>query len=169
MIVILPIGEVEIPLLKHLCTQVARVFNRPCQLIEEIKVPKRALNPQRRQYLAESILEELRLGQAERLLGIVDLDLYTPGLNFIFGLANPSKGLAIIALARLRQSFYGLPDEKDLFWGRAVKEAVHELGHTYGLPHCNNRRCVMAFSNSLLDTDYKGHDFCLKCAQRLPP
>ena len=75
---------------------------------------------------------------------------------------------AVIALPRLRQSFYGLPDDEKLFLARAVKEAVHELGHTYGLGHCPDARCVMHFSNSLRDTDFKSHRFCGACRARIP-
>jgi archaemetzincin len=48
-----------------------------------------------------------------------------------------------------------------------VKEAVHELGHMFGLDHCSDLRCVMHFSNSLADTDRKGRDFCPSCRARL--
>jgi pyruvate-formate lyase-activating enzyme len=34
------------------------------------------------------------------------------------------------------------PDEA-LFLARVVKEAVHELWHTFGLEHCRDRRCVI--------------------------
>ncbi|HKZ85579.1 MAG TPA: hypothetical protein VJ793_18230 [Anaerolineae bacterium] len=74
----------------------------------------------------------------------------------------------MIALPRLRQSFYSARDDEALFLARAAKEAVHELGHTYALEHCRDRRCVMTFSNSLADTDYKGRQFCARCASRLP-
>ncbi len=50
---------------------------------------------------------------------------------------------------------------------RALKEAVHELGHTYYLSHCADAKCVMYFSNSLADTDIKGAGFCKRCQQRL--
>jgi len=50
---------------------------------------------------------------------------------------------------------------------RAVKEAVHELGHTFGLDHCSDPRCVMHFSNMLADTDRKGREFCPSCRARL--
>ena len=50
---------------------------------------------------------------------------------------------------------------------KQVKEAVHELGHTRGLGHCADPRCVMAFSNSLADTDRKGKEFCARCTYKL--
>ncbi|MEA2005134.1 MAG: hypothetical protein U9O50_02570 [Acidobacteriota bacterium] len=46
-------------------------------------------------------------------------------------------------------------------------EAVHELGHTYGLSHCPDAKCVMHFSNSLLDTDKKSASFCTHCHKLL--
>jgi len=95
------------------------------------------------------------------------MDLYVSSLNFVFGLADQENRRAIIALPRLRQSYYGLPDDTDLFKQRALKEAVHELGHVFGMRHCDDRRCVMAFSNSLADTDCKSHDFCSRCRRQL--
>ena len=98
------------------------------------------------------------------MLGLVDLDLFVPELNFVFGLADPAGGRALVALPRLRESFYGGREDEALFLARTVKEAVHELGHTYGLEHCHDRTCVMAFSNSLMDTDHKRAEFCERCA-----
>jgi predicted Zn-dependent protease len=43
---------------------------------------------------------------------------------------------------------------------RAIKEAIHEAGHLDRLPHCPEPTCVMAFSNSIEDTDRKGRAFC---------
>src|SRR5574337_338076 len=66
-----------------------------------------------------------------------------------------------------RQEFYSLPKNENLFLERALKEAVHELGHTYRLGHCGDTRCTMHFSNSLQDTDIKGPDFCPRCKLKL--
>jgi archaemetzincin len=41
------------------------------------------------------------------------------------------------------------------FGQRLVKEAVHELGHAFGLNHCENIECVMHFSNSLQNILYR--------------
>jgi len=134
-------------------------------------MPPRAFDSRRRQYLSNLLLEELDSGSpapADRVLGVTDADLYAPGLNFVFGQADMGKGVAVISLARLRQEYYDLPSDEALFRDRALKEAVHEIGHTLGLRHCANRRCVMHFSNSLPDTDFKQAAFCSNCRPRLP-
>jgi predicted Zn-dependent protease len=97
------------------------------------------------------------------ILGICNFDAYSSGLNFVFGQASLTGGVAAIYLPRLRQEFYGLGADKSIFIERVLKEATHEVGHTLGLNHCPKRSCVMHFSNSLADTDRKAKDFCNVC------
>jgi len=156
--------------LDYLASQMPQIFSCSIEIRKPLPKPEYAYNRGRNQYYADLILEKLQRGdwkEGEKMLGIVDLDLYTPGLNFIFGEASLNGKVAIIALPRLRQEFYGLPDDKDLYYERALKEAVHELGHTFGLNHCKNKKCVMYFSNSLYDTDRKGKEFCRDCRKKL--
>ena len=147
----------------------ATALGREWDVTDPLPRPAYAYHKRRQQYLSDAILNRLRQVAlpAERLLGLVDLDLYTPGLNFVFGQASMGGREALIALPRLRQTFYGLPDDKALFHERAIKEAVHELGHTYGLGHCPDATCVMHFSNSLPDTDFKEKEFCGVCKTSL--
>ena len=166
-IVVVAAGEVSALVLAHLCAALTETFECPCRVGEVVPVSERAFDPRRAQYSAQALLQQLRPGRAERVLGVADLDLYVPDLNFVFGLADWRERRALIALPRLHPRFYGLPDDEALFLTRAVKEAVHELGHTFGLEHCRDRRCVMTFSNSLADTDYKGQGFCPRCRKRL--
>jgi archaemetzincin len=168
-IALIPIGTVSLSLLDSLAAPLRKTFGLPCQLAAPIPIPADAYDQQRGQYVGDKILAALaRLDfpDAERVLGVIDADCYAPGLNFIFGQAKASfDGRdAFIALPRLRPSFYGQPEDDALFRERVLKEAVHELGHTYGLGHCPDPKCVMHFSNSLYDTDVKGAGFCSRCS-----
>jgi len=129
-----------------------------------------AFNPERNQYHSSKIIQ--RFGSempadGVRILIVVNEDLYVPELNFVFGEAEIGGPAAIISVTRLRPEFYKMKPDRTLYIERAIKEAVHELGHTFGLSHCPNSSCVMYFSNSLMDTDYKLSDFCSECIRML--
>ncbi len=102
-----------------------------------------------------------------RILGVADVDLFVPQLNFVFSEADGATRTSVISVVRLRDEFGGgLPDESKFFrW--AAKETIHELGHTYGVGHCENPRCIMFFSNSPADTNRKGPRFCAVCENLL--
>jgi archaemetzincin len=168
-IALVPIGAVSEDLLRWLANRLAEVLDADTTVGEQIALPEASYDPKRDQFASGAMLNVLRARvypEAERLLGLTDVDCYAPGLNFVFGQAALRSGPAFVALPRLRPSFYGLPEDPSLFRERALKEAVHELGHTWGLEHCENPRCVMHFSNRLRDTDHKGAEYCPLC-QRL--
>ena len=125
-------------------------------------IPPEAFEPRRQQYRADDLLKVARNEPGDRVLVVTDHDLYADDLNFVFGLADSLGRCAVISLFRLR-----LGADEESLRRRAVKEAVHELGHTFGLSHCANPRCVMRFSNSLGDTDRKGSEWCELCKQEL--
>lgn len=167
-IILIPFGSTEPELLSQLRQSLKETFNCNIDLGFSLEQPHHAYDSQRGQYLAPAILNALSTFKGlGKVLGIVDVDLYTPELNFIFGQADIDRGLSVISLKRLRQEYYGLPPDKVLFAQRAIKEAVHELGHVYGLKHCPDKFCVMHFSNSLTDTDRKRDKFCPRCQEEL--
>lgn len=167
---IAPIGTVDAGLLDSLAQELKGYFSCSTRIEKNMTVLEESFDIRRGQYLSTPMLEMLqraRPGQSARILGVIDRDLFVPRLNFVFGEASIFGGAAIIALPRLRQEFYGLPSDRDLFTLRALKEAIHELGHTFGLDHCGAPMCIMHFSNSLADTDIKGPGFCGICGERL--
>jgi archaemetzincin len=46
---------------------------------------------------------------------------------------------------------------------RLAKVAVHELGHTLGLPHCPNVGCLMEDAEGRVATCDREYDFCARC------
>ena len=156
--------------LASLSGKLAAVFCLPVSLCAELDIPSYAYDKSRKQYRSTAFLEKLASfsrGGYNRALGVVAVDLYVPGMNFVFGEADSWNQAAIVSLSRLDQRFYQQPQDRDLFLDRALKESVHELAHTYGLRHCPNSRCVLFFSTSLADTDAKGAGFCPLCLRRL--
>ena len=145
------------------------IFNLPVVWLSNRKLPYSAFNPKRNQFLGSYFLKDLLNVKEEGdiVLGIVPYDLYEPDLNFVFGVASPLTKTAVISLYRLHNSFYGFPEDEKLFIERILKEAVHEIGHTLGLGHCPNPKCVMHFSNSIYDTDRKSYYFCPVCYQKV--
>jgi len=167
---VLRIGHVDSGKAKRIQEGISTVFTEiKCYLIdEEMPLPEEALDEERKQHSSDVILRKVRSyadkSSFDRLLGVVDVDIFVPKLNFVFGQAEFSGRAALISLWRLRPEFYGdLPNEQ-LFDERSVKEAVHELGHTLGLEHCSNVFCVMHFSNSIYETDVKHSVFCNRCS-----
>ena len=183
-IVIRPIlAEIEYETLNNLTSDISREF-------ENIKVSIAASNnsnlaelkkdtifqasfvKHRNQWYSPKLLdwffEKFRPNKDTKILFILDVDAYSNGLNFVLGEAYPKGGLGIIYLPRIKQEFYGLKPDNELFYKRMVKEAVHELGHVFDFVHCPITECVMHFSNSLNDTDIKGKGFCTTCRMKRP-
>lgn len=128
--------------------------------------PAFAFDAQRKQYSSVLVLRSLlglRPEGESRLLGIADVDLFIPMLSFVLGQAQLGGPTALISLARLRQEFYGLPPDPPLLRARAIKEAVHEIGHTFGLTHCTDNACPMSLSNHVRQVDTKGATLCSRC------
>lgn len=159
---------------KDVLYEAKRAIERNLPWFEVVIIPEplpiltSAYDWNRRQYVAEYLLDYLsNYKLADFTIALADVDAYARGLNFVFGIADPLRGVAIVFLPRLRDEFYGLKGSKDKFYERVRKEVLHEFGHLLGLEHCDNPKCVMSFSNSILDVDNKGETFCEKCMNKI--
>jgi len=169
-IVIVPVGEIPGRILPEVRAVIAATLGATVVVGSGVDAPSSAYDPSRRQYHSTRILDRLAAGKprdCEGLLGVADVDLYVPDLNFVFGEADRDRGVAVFSLARLRPPHSGKKAAEALFLRRAATEAIHELGHTYGLGHCRDAHCVMWFSNTLAESDRKGLDFCTKHSAQL--
>ena len=152
-------------MLEHLAAALARTFRTPCRIRPDPFDISFARDETRRQYYSTAIIQKLeRAADPDaRILGVTACDLYVPVLTFVFGEAQLDGNCAVVSAARLHDEFYGLPERPDLFRERLLKEAAHELGHTFGLRHCADWRCVMTSSHAVERLDVKGSEFCASC------
>ncbi|TFF87776.1 MAG: hypothetical protein EU550_02620 [Promethearchaeota archaeon] len=131
----------------------------------------------REKYDASLILQNLFLNNCSKnyfcSLGIMNKDIFKGFHNFVFGVGvNVNKflfnfpNLALVSIARLKESYYNNPEDDILTLRRALKESIHEIGHSLGLKHCTNE-CVMRFSKSIQEVDKKPLSFCFECAKKL--
>jgi archaemetzincin len=129
-----------------------------------------AFDPNRGQFNSSLILRQLITApppDAERILGVLDVDLFIPILTFVFGEAQLQGIGAVVSAHRLHNRFYGLPENREATTDRLLKEAVHELGHTFGLIHCREHGCVMQSSTYVENIDQKSAEFCSLCQKNI--
>ncbi len=167
---IVPIGDIEEPLLAFLKKNLFQAFNIETRIRHQRFDLSSVYDPSRNQYHSSGLL--LQLIQAPspetlKILGVTELDLFIPIFTFLFGEAQLSGIGAIVSAHRLHNPFYGLPENEDLFKKRLSKESVHELGHTFGLIHCFNLKCVMNTSTYVEDIDQKSAQFCRACERKI--
>jgi archaemetzincin len=167
---LLPVGTVDTRLVQWLQHALYEKFRVPGEILSPALDPSFALHAERQQYHSSEILSAMQrhvTGNTWRLLGVTALDLYIPILTFVFGEAQLGGSGAVVSYHRLRQDFYGLPEDLDLLANRLLIEAVHELGHTMSLTHCHDYRCVMAPSHAVEWIDIKDSGFCEDCLSRV--
>jgi archaemetzincin len=169
---LVPLGNVARKQMELLAEELTSSLRAPCFVSADGMNIEFAYDPLRGQYHSTAIIGSLRKAPAEnsRLLGVAEVDLFVPIFTFVFGeaqLGPANATAAIVSLHRLRQDFYGLPANDPLLSARLLKEAMHEIGHTLGLRHCRDYRCVMSSSPAVENIDLKSPRFCTPCEERL--
>ncbi len=152
-------GKVEPNIIEYVRKNLRAKLKIPVLLGYEMRPPESSFNRFRNQYEAEIILNEAEKNFDDKVLIITDKDIYTAGLNYIFGLAKTKSKAAIVSTFRLTPQ----NNDKELLKERLLKESLHEFGHVLGLQHCKEKGCIMNASNNIRDIDNKPIDFCHMC------
>ncbi|MFC7234555.1 archaemetzincin family Zn-dependent metalloprotease [Halosegnis marinus] len=168
---IVPVGDVPAVVKREASSGLRSVYDCEVTIHEAQEVPENAYDASRKQYRAEEFIElASRVGSGEKNIAVTPNDLYYRRRNYVFGLAYLSGNGSVVSTHRLQTSSDGGIANKsaaDVFADRVRKEVVHEIGHTVGLEHCDNNRCVMNFSPTVREVDVKEQNLCGSCQRQV--
>jgi len=164
---VVPIGAVPKLVPNTIAGHITGFLNLPVEICPPLEHPAYAYNAHRLQYDAGRIIESLESGplrQYEKVLGVLDLDLFIPLFTHCLGQARQGGRCALVSVFRLqddRRKSDTAPSPLSL--ARAAKIALHELGHLFALFHCSDHHCLMHFCADIEDLDSTPPHYCRYC------
>jgi archaemetzincin len=165
-----PVKFYSTALLQNLISELSKRFSSKIQVIDLKLNLDDFFSQDRKQYFSTQIIAEA-MKLTDRFNGkiilLTDVDIFVPVLTFIFGEAQLNGKHALLSVCRLHEEFYSGISNDNLLLERTIKEALHELGHCYGLRHCDDWDCVMHSSPGIEEVDIKGSTFCRKCISKV--
>ncbi len=168
---IVPVGDVSAVVKREASGGLRSIFDCEVTVHDVQPVPQGSFVAGREQYRAEEFIDlAKRIGSGTKNIAITPKDLFYRQRNYVFGLAYLGGNGSVISTYRLRTSSDGgfsHQSAADIFSDRVRKEVVHEIGHTLGLEHCDNNRCVMSFSPTVQNVDQKEEHLCGSCQRHV--
>jgi len=164
-VIISPIGKRDDELIELIGADIESVFGHKTETIPLLDSVDFAFDPVRRQYHSTPILEKLAAlapSQAMKVLGMAEDDLFIPILTHVYGEAQLGGRACMVSTYRLKEGL-SLSASGDAYQRRVVKEAIHELGHTFNLRHCRDSACIMHYCHTVEDVDRKTGQLCRYC------
>jgi archaemetzincin len=166
LIAIQPLGHVEEDVLKVVADSIQGLLRLPVDVRDPIPLPPDTFMEARKQYNAMAIIKFLDSHHSAgslKVLGVTSKDITNPILTHVFGEAYMDGSAAVMSYSRLRAGQGSETVSREDLLERVVKVAVHEIGHTFNIPHCHSGRCVMRASHGLHDLDEKLNYLCDYC------
>lgn len=163
---IAPIEVFAEELLERIGNEVERIYGWETRVQPLLQNVDFAFDARREQFHSTAILRKLATRapvNAHKVLAITKVDLFIPILTYVYGEAQLGGVASIISTHRLQvEEATGSPGVVSLE-DRIVKEAIHELGHTFNLRHCPEHSCSMHYCRNIADVDRKSVQLCRHC------
>ncbi len=167
---VVPFGKVPELALKIIAANISAYFKLAADILPQQENPEYALDERRLQYDAANIIkacEALHFSRHEKVIGVLNHDLFVPIFSHVYGEARQGGRFALVSLFRLNKNPDGSSPPASLFYERAAKVALHELGHLFNLLHCEEKQCLMHYSGGLEDLDAIPFYLCRYCSTYL--
>jgi archaemetzincin len=164
-IVISPVGDFGSDLLDRISAEIKRIYAFPTRVKPLLTDIEFAFHPNRKQYHSTPILAELARkapADAIKVLALVQVDLFIPILTHVYGEAQLGGRACMVSTIRLNEGHRSL-NTQEPYLSRIIKEAIHELGHTFKLRHCREHTCLMHYCRNEDDVDRKSDQLCRYC------
>lgn len=165
---IVPVDEIDDQLINNLSYKLGEVFKLNIRIKgwntisdiarSEFRFRSMYRSTELLNYFSENVPEE-----TGKILFITDHDLYSPVFSKFYGEAQLNGKTGILSLFHLKEENRNKIKNKQILLSRVEKEAIHEVGHLFGLIHCSDVNCVMHLSSSINDIDVKSSSFCNHC------
>ncbi|MEZ0327256.1 MAG: matrixin family metalloprotease [Fimbriimonas sp.] len=153
-VLIVPMGGASKPTISRVVAALRARYAMDFEVMAPIAMPENAYYPPRKRWRAEKLLVRLSKRPAWRVMGVADKDISTtlhghPDWG-IMGLADCPGRSCVVSSFRAKQGVGCV--------------AIHELGHTLGLPHCATKTCIMRDAEGTGRIAKSKGDFCQRCA-----
>ena len=166
-IILVPLPPVQGEIVNSLVAPLQSVFHTTVRVDPpQESVMDEAFDISRGQFNSTRLIQFLLSrynGSPSKVLGITSVDLFVPVLTYVFGEAQLNGTVGVMSVFRYDETLYGMESNPILSFERSFKEAIHELGHTFGLIHCRKYECSMHASTTVEDVDTKGAGLCNDC------
>ena len=169
-VIIVLLSRIDMHLIGKLKSSLERTFDCFVETRYKLGTLEYAYDANRKQYISPRLLSRLnriKRGSEDKILGVVNVDLYSPEYDFVYGEADVNSGVATLSTYRLISENPDTYADDYKFEGRVIREATHEVGHLYGMDHCKNPRCLMRTCTCLSEVDEAGNVFCIECEKKL--
>jgi archaemetzincin len=170
-VAVLPMGPFPKDLLEKISAGLRAELGCRVDILVPVALPQSAFYNPRRRYRAEKLLTFLRgsrVPPATKILGVTAVDISTTAHGVhdwgVLGLGQLGGEACVMSTFRCRRAANG--DQQVHF--RMVTTCIHEVGHTLGLDHCPDARCLMTDARgSVLTVDRTSGRMCARCRGKL--